>query len=415
MFGAGGGGAGAVGEGAIGGEGGGGGDLVGKRFNAGELPEQVVVTVGRGGRGVLSGIPPVITLGKERRCRMSQEVGKPLGPSRSTTVEQDLGPGNLARDQWQLFVRRVWRYGKNAAGVLRIAVWSGLFLSSLAIFVLVLLGPLTELVVGTGAEGLTGKERADAFNSARQTIMAAAAGFAAAVGLAFTARAYALSRRGQEFERFIRAVSLLSSGRQSERIGGLLAIEHILREVPRESRAAVDTVAAFIRERSPAPVNDTDTQDFDREADAGEIADDVLIALHVLGHNSDRPGRYMLDLSGVDMRGAGLAGSRFVGTRMCNCLMQGVSLVDADVRYSRLDGSILRHAWLEGTDFRRSTLRSVDLRGANLTNARIHPDQLLPAIVDESTVLDAPIRAALRDLGMATNPDAVIDSINESR
>jgi uncharacterized protein YjbI with pentapeptide repeats len=146
-------------------------------------------------------------------------------------------------------------------------------------------------------------------------------------------------------------------------------------------------------------------QDDYRETDEVNIPDDVLIALHVLGHNSDRPGRYMLDLSGVDMRGAGLAGSRFVGVKMFNCLMQGVSLVGADVRYSRLDGSILRHAWLEGADFRRSTLRSVDLRAADLTNAKIHPIQLMHAIVDESTVLDASIRTALHDLQRRSKPD----------
>ncbi|MEU1841165.1 pentapeptide repeat-containing protein [Micromonospora chersina] len=268
-------------------------------------------------------------------------------------------------------------------------------------FVVLLLGPTANLIAGHRINELHGKERFDALNSVRQTLVAAAAGFAAAVGLAFTARTYALSKRAQEVDRFTRAVSLLSSEKQSERIGGLLTIEYVLRERNTEARAAVEVVCAFIRERSAVTV---ETYRGVRSAPpqwggrGDDITDDIQTALMIIGANYPRPQRFMLDLSNTNFRGAGLAGSNFAGVKLFGCLMQGTSFVGADLKHARLDGSVMVGAWLARTDLRRATLRDVDLRGANLTDAQVDPSQLLPAIIDDSTVLDEHIRTRLSEL-----------------
>jgi hypothetical protein len=67
-----------------------------------------------------------------------------------------------------------------------------------------LLGPITTWVAGDRVVALRGKDAADAVNAVRQTLLATAAGLAAVVGLAFTARTFYLSRRGQVTDRYTR-------------------------------------------------------------------------------------------------------------------------------------------------------------------------------------------------------------------
>jgi Pentapeptide repeats (8 copies) len=268
-------------------------------------------------------------------------------------------------------------------------------------FVILLLGPITHLVAGGDVTGLHGAELLSALNGIRQTLVAAAAGFAAAVGLSFTARTYALSRRSQEVDRFTKAVSLLASEKQSERIGGLLTIEYVIRERTTEATGAVDVLCAFVRERSPAT---TETYNRVRSSPpfwghrTNSVPDEIQVAMQIIGHNQPLPQRFMLNLSYIDIRGCGLAGSNFPAVKFFECLMQDVSFVGANLKYCRLDGSVMAGAWLERTDLRRATLRDVDLRGANLTKAQIDASQLLPAIVDDSTVLDENVRARLEEL-----------------
>lgn len=331
----------------------------------------------------------------------SSEQAKRVSRGPSLTVHSDRGP-ELPQESLRL---RVWQaiiasYVSKASSI-RLLLMAAAFAIALFVFIVLLLGPTAQLVAGHDIQQLHGTELLNALNGIRQTLVAAAAGFAAAVGLTFTARTYALSRRAQEVDRFTRAVSLLASDKQPERIGGLLTIEYVIREKTTEARAAVEVICAFIRERSSITsesYRNVRTSPPRWEGREDRVADDIHTALQIIGTNYPRPQRFMLDLSSTDMRGAGLAGSNFSGIKLFGCLMQGVSFVGADLKYARLDGSVMAEAWLKGTDLRRATLRNVDLRGANLTEARIDPLQLLPAIVDGSTVLDGHVRARLEEL-----------------
>jgi hypothetical protein len=316
------------------------------------------------------------------------------------TVDADRGPALPSES-----LRKKTRQGTAANYVkmptMRLILVVIAFAAALLGFIVLLLGPIAHLIAGSDIQSLNGEARLNALNGIRQTLVAAAAGFAAAVGLTFTARTYALSRRAQEVDRFTRAVSLLSSDKQSERVGGLLTIEYVIRERTTEAIAAVEVVCAFIRERSAITHEKYhDIAEHPRSwGHVGDrVAEDISAALRIIGDNYPRPQRGMLDLSGADMHGCGLAGTNFSGARLFNCLMEGVSFVNADLKYSRLDGSVMIGAWLAGTDFRRATLRNVNLREANLTKAKIDASQLLPAIVDDTTVLDEDVRLRLEEL-----------------
>ncbi|MDQ1644971.1 MAG: hypothetical protein QOJ50_1155, partial [Cryptosporangiaceae bacterium] len=114
-------------------------------------------------------------------------------------------------------------------------------------------GPVGDWAAGDSVARITNlKDRADAVNAVRQTLLAAIAGLATAAGLTFTARTYLLARRGQLTERYGRAISQLASDKLAERIGGVYALEHVLRESAVDHETVVDVLAAFVRERAPA-------------------------------------------------------------------------------------------------------------------------------------------------------------------
>jgi hypothetical protein len=171
------------------------------------------------------------------------------GPS--LTVHADRGPTLPREPRWQRGRQVITAIYLSRAATIRLLIMVATFAVALFAFIVLLLGPTAHLVAGNDIQGLHGTQRVNALNGIRQTLVAAAAGFAAAVGLTFTARTYALSKRAQEVDRFTKAVSLLASDKQSERIGGLLTIEYVVRERTTEARAGVEVICAFIRERSP--------------------------------------------------------------------------------------------------------------------------------------------------------------------
>jgi hypothetical protein len=76
--------------------------------------------------------------------------------------------------------------------ILRIG-WVALGTVAVAGFVITLLGPLTSWAGGSTVHHLQGKERADAVNAVRQTLLQASGGAAALIVLVFTGMTFLLS------------------------------------------------------------------------------------------------------------------------------------------------------------------------------------------------------------------------------
>jgi hypothetical protein len=158
-----------------------------------------------------------------------------------------------------------------------------------------LLGPIAWRLGGHTLADLHGKDRADAINSARQTLLAAAGGTAALTGLAFTARTFYLSRRGQLTDRYTKAIGLLASDNLTERLGGIYALEHLMIESPRDHNTVVEVLAAFIRDRCPAEPSE--------EIKFGPPPTDVQTAMTILGRRPPRSERNLLDLTRTNLAG----------------------------------------------------------------------------------------------------------------
>ena len=116
-----------------------------------------------------------------------------------------------------------------------------------AVVLMLIYGPLTDLAGGDSVRDIPDpKDKAAAINTVRQTLLATVAGAIALGGLLYSARTFYLTRRGHLTDRYARAIGLLGSDKAAERIGGVYALEHLMRESPVDHETIVDVLVAFI-------------------------------------------------------------------------------------------------------------------------------------------------------------------------
>ncbi|MEU7025305.1 pentapeptide repeat-containing protein [Streptomyces sp. NPDC046275] len=280
--------------------------------------------------------------------------------------------------------------------------------------VLLLLGPFTWLVAGDPVRGLQGKDQADALNATRQTVLTATGGVVLALGLAYTARTYHLSRRGQVTQRFSTAVTQLSSEKLEERIGGIFALEHIMMESPQEHSTVVTMLATYVRERSrrgpralPEPPDVHEDWHALLPEWGTELPPDVQAAMEVLARRPERGEPRRLDLRHTNLAGLLMREFEFESRpRLTRMFLTASDLRRADLRGVDLRGSILNgsdlsaaslhNAQLTGVQFHRARLCGVGLTGADVLGADfseadlrdvigLTADQLSGARIDEAT------------------------------
>ncbi|MGA5424471.1 pentapeptide repeat-containing protein [Streptomyces lavendulocolor] len=219
----------------------------------------------------------------------------------------------------------------------------------------------------------------------RTAVVAAIAGLVAGVGLTYTDRTLRLTRarddvqrkiaeEGQITDRYSTAIKLLSSDRVIEQLGGIFALERIMRDSQKDYFMVVEVLAAFVRERAPAP------SEGDVSAPPGSQGPGVALqaALMVLGRRPEEDEPYSVDLSGVDLRNAILAGAR----------LDGAMLIDSHLHGAYLTGASLRGAHLWGADLTGTDLNDADLRQAE----GLTVEQVLASEITSSTKLPAEIR-----------------------
>ncbi|MGW3957967.1 pentapeptide repeat-containing protein [Streptomyces sp. NPDC004752] len=229
-----------------------------------------------------------------------------------------------------------------------------------------------------------------------------------------------LTREGQVTDRYVKAVTLLASDKTTEQMGGVYALERVMRDSAKDHDTVVQLLAAYIREHAARDFKD------DQPVVPTET---VRAALTVLAHRPERPEQNTIDLTcttlcGVDLTSARLDGVNLSSSRLDNARLDNVSLVGArlsstslrnikaphaDLTDARLDIAVLRNADLDtaclhgadlgSTELQYSVLKDADLRDADLSEAQlVQPDgisgttvvtsaQLLQAHVTSTTVL----------------------------
>ena len=221
--------------------------------------------------------------------------------------------------------------------------------------------------------GLGPEHHLAAEHSARLIVISIGGAMVVVTGLLYTARNYRLAHRGQVTERFTKALERLGSDEIYVRIGGVHALEHVMRDSPEHHSDVVEVLVAFIRGRAPRRADElvdegrwmhppigTDTPELPSEPDA-----DVQVAFRVLGRRPNRPNiGEQLDFHELHIQGVHLL---FARLQYAN--LKGAQLQGADLWVAQLQTADLRQAQLQGARLRNARLRDADLREAQLRDA----------------------------------------------
>ncbi|WP_328413545.1 pentapeptide repeat-containing protein [Streptomyces violaceus] len=225
-------------------------------------------------------------------------------------------------------------------------------------------------------------------------------GLAALVALLFTWMSVGqtnkdlrIAEQGQITTRFNAAITNLGSESLDVRLGGIYALQRIMQDSSRDQPTVVSVLSAFVRQHAPVPVSGF------KPAEEYRPPTDVAAVVSVLGNRSadrevteDGKPLYRADLSSVDLRGlerevglteggmprrsnfrfADLTGADLRDAGLENFDLSGASLDNANMSGVRLPNADLRHAFLGGANLTNARLGAADMAGADLGGANLH-------------------------------------------
>ena len=129
----------------------------------------------------------------------------------------------------------------------------------------------------------------DRYN-ARVLVISVGGAVVVGTGLLYTARNYRLSRRGQVTDRFTTALERLGSSELYIRIGGVHALEHVMRDSADHHDEVIEVLTKFIRDRAPRCARQSDHPVWMHPV-TGSVPDlpseptpDIQAALTAVGH-----------------------------------------------------------------------------------------------------------------------------------
>lgn len=264
----------------------------------------------------------------------------------------------------------LWRKVRGTVSTEAARVLAGLALGTVVIALAIWLLPewlnASTRVDPTGK--LTPGESLTAKNATRTALVALLVAIGGIGTLLYTVRSYRLAHTGQVTDRYTKAVEQLGEkGKPQVRVGGVYALEKIVRDSPQDGNAVIDVLVAHVRETravSPEPRPES------------EIPLDTSAALRVLGRLPRVDGMPVLDLRGLDLRKVDLTRANLSGCLLHGTRLDGSVLVGASLRAALLTDAVLAHANLATADLIRADLTNVSLEGADFFGTKILPEQL---------------------------------------
>jgi hypothetical protein len=208
-----------------------------------------------------------------------------------------------------------------------------------------------------------------AVNGFRTAVAAIGVGAAALVGLYFTHQTHQLGKSAQYTERFSKAMEMLADKEEARQLGGVYALERIMRDSPYDRPTIIETLAAFIRLKSPAP---TDSSTGYIESKRSPVSEPARAAFHVLARRSPRPGDPSIDLSRCDLR--------LIHCENAN--LAGVSFARSNLQQSYFERANLREAYFMGTELGFAWFSDSDLTEASFPEAHVGNCMFNGAILD---------------------------------
>jgi uncharacterized protein YjbI with pentapeptide repeats len=236
-----------------------------------------------------------------------------------------------------------------------------------------------------------------------------------------------IAEQGQITNRFNAAVQNLGSESIDVRLGGIYALQRIMRDSSRDQPAIVSILSAYVRQNAPVPAKGFDeVNEDDLFWGRASTRSDLQAVLTVLSDRSPEHDGYVSpDLSKSELRNAGLSGP-FESTNLTDSDLRGASLSGdlrkadlskANLASARLDEANLTGAWFQETNLQRAVLWGAKLTGATFTDADLREAQVSegdPATnLSEANFFGADLSNALLDGANLT--DAIFVEANLSR
>ncbi len=192
------------------------------------------------------------------------------------------------------------------------------------------------------------------------------------VGLYLTNKA---NREQQITDRFTKAVEQLGQPGPEKvdvRLGGIYALERIMRDSAVDHPAVVSVLTAFIRVH--APVDPATIRSPKPTSQAGEATSppvDIQAAITVLGRRDTTRDQDPLDLTRANLTRADLTGATLTGANLAGANLTGANLTGATLTGATLTSANLTSANLARANLTSANLTSATLDGANLFNTTL--------------------------------------------
>ncbi|MER6735450.1 pentapeptide repeat-containing protein [Streptomyces puniciscabiei] len=244
----------------------------------------------------------------------------------------------------------------------------------------------------------------------------------------------ATTREGQITDRYTAAIDNLGNSSADVRLGGIYALQRIMKDSPRDQASIVDVLSAYVRDHSLPAGKESAGYSGRPEADV-QAAFEVL-ARRDPGHDGssevdlreahlpyiavrspERSGTIEEDLTGVDpahlpdsnlsgadLTHANLPGSDLNGSYLVGVVLDGAILREADLRKVWLDNADLGHTALDRARLGEASLVDASLGGASLAGADLRDADLRGADLSGADLSGADLRGA--DLRTATHGTA---------
>jgi hypothetical protein len=177
-----------------------------------------------------------------------------------------------------------------------------------------------------------------------------------------------IAEQGQITDRYNAAVTNLGSRSVEIRLGGIYALQRLMKDSPRDQSTVIAVLCAFVRDQTAPAVKP-------RKPPPSHVPTDVQAALTVVGtRNTANDGSTtVVDLDHAQLRNAqlrwlDLSGADLTGADLTGADLQRTNLTGADLTSANLSHVYGYQANLTNAYLFETNLSGADLAGANVTN-----------------------------------------------
>lgn len=264
----------------------------------------------------------------------------------------------------------------------------------------------------------------------RTSIIACFTLVGAGITLAYTARSYRLSRKGQIVDRFSKAIERMGSDREYIRAAGILVMRQIVDDSPEwapdigkiidyyihRHAQTVSTpwngvsdllpdlqqaISTITNKRLRISIGEADRVDFTRlrlpgvELQKADLSSALLSEVDMTGANLTRADLFEATLVEAVLNSAVLRVSRLRSANAARAKLVEATLIGADMRWVNLSEAVLSKAWLDRADISWATLQRAVLTECHMDNAILRGAKCDEADFRKSSLIAADFRSAI--------------------